>query len=98
MTTTSFFAHRQRLVSVFKDTMEQIQQSQDCQEAISYSLSQQQFISHEQPIDLPEKILPYERCQELRGILSACRHATRHIKRPTTDTKRGSAAKKQRIV
>ena len=82
MTTTSFFAHRQRLVSVFKDTMEQIQQSQDCQEAISYSLSQQQFISHEQPIDLPE--MKYDtpaeiRVSRLRSFEAAAQYQGQHV-------------------
>ena len=81
MATTSFFAHRQRLVSVFKDTMEQIQQSQDCQEAISYSISHQQFISQEQAIDLPE--MKYDtpaeiRVSRLRSLEAAAQYQGQH--------------------
>ena len=82
MSSNSFLARRQRLVSVFEDTMDYIEHSQECLDAISYSIQNQKFIPQEKTIDLP---LPkYDtpaqiRISQLRSFEAAAQYQGQHV-------------------
>ena len=82
MSSNSFSARRQRLVSVFEDTMDYIEHSQECLDAISYSIQNQKFIPQEKTIDLP---LPkYDtpaqiRISQLRSFEAAAQYQGQHV-------------------